>query len=200
MGKTMSPSVSITPGQIGKIQEILGAALRKSGLQSEPTQQVVEHQGDALVAEMVAVVRKRVEAISGMIVRRVIVNRARTPQEVIDATGRAQFIDKNVLATMPQGEGEEVDVYFVPTKRFVLVNEVPAFLAQYGLVPDPRAQAAVNEADPAFADEHPNGSPWGDGCCLAFHRWNNVRHVDCNRDGGDWYGDWFLSGVPASRK
>ncbi|MCX6787897.1 MAG: hypothetical protein NT108_01890, partial [Candidatus Kaiserbacteria bacterium] len=165
MGKTMSPSVnSITPGQIGKIQEILGAALRKSGLQSEPTQQVVEHQGDALVSEMVAVVRKRVEAISGMIVRHVIVNRTRTPQEAIDATGCTQYIDKNVLATMPQGKGDEVDVHFVPTKRFIPVNEVPAFLAQYGLVPDPRAQAAVNEADPAFAGEYPNGTQWGDNC------------------------------------
>lgn len=44
MAQTMTPSttVGITPGQIGKIQELLGAALRKSGLPSDSTQQVIE--------------------------------------------------------------------------------------------------------------------------------------------------------------
>ena len=62
MTKVMTPSVdTITAGQIGKIQELLGAGLRKSGLLSEPTQNVIEQQGDSLVADLVAVVRKRVE-------------------------------------------------------------------------------------------------------------------------------------------
>lgn len=101
---------------------------------------------------------------------------------------------------MPQGEGDEVNVYFIPTKRFVPVNEVHAFLAQYGLVPDPRAQAAVNEADPAFADSHPNGSQWGDNCYLTFLRWLDERGVRCGRHGHGWGGRWFLSGVPTPRK
>ncbi len=43
--KTMSPSEGITAGQIGKLQELLGAALRKSGFRSEPVQQVLQGDG-----------------------------------------------------------------------------------------------------------------------------------------------------------
>jgi len=52
----------ITPGQIQKLLELLGAALSKSGLQSGPVQQVLEHQGEKLTAELVATVRQYVEA------------------------------------------------------------------------------------------------------------------------------------------
>ena len=120
--------------------------------------------------------------------------------EVIDATGRNKYLNDDVVASMPQGEGDEVDVYFIPAKRFVPAKEVSAFLAQYGLVSDPRAQAAVNEADPVFADEHPNGTQWGNNCYLAFDRWSGERSVHCDRSGNDWDVYWFLSGVPASGK
>ncbi|MHB8913868.1 MAG: hypothetical protein ACYC4I_02555 [Minisyncoccota bacterium] len=191
---------TITDGQIENTVSKLRDALRKhrSEFAAEAAQTVlgVENLG----MELLAPFRARIEAVSSIIIRRVRVDRTRTPQEVIDATGRRQYVDSDVLATMPKGEGEEVDVHFVPTKRFVLVVEVPAFLAQYGLVPDPRAQAAVNEADPAFADKYPNGTQWGDNCCLAFDRWDGERDVDCDRDGLDWDDNWFLSGVPAPRK
>ena len=194
------PIKSITVGQIGKFYDILVAALQKSGLPSEPTQQVLEQQGAALADEFVLSVRNRVEAISSFIVRRVRVDRTRTPMEVINATGRNKYLNDDVVATMSQGEGDEVDVYFVPTKRFVPADEVSAFLAQYGLVPDPRAQAAVNEADPAFADKYPNGTQWGDNCYMTFDRWNDERYVSCNRNDDDWDDSWFLSGVLAPRK
>lgn len=140
----------------------------------------------------------------GTVVRHAKVNRTRTPQEVVDAvvaTSRTPYVDTGVLATMPQGEGDEKDVYFVPTKCFVPAKAVPALLAQYGLVSDPRAQAAVNEDDPTFADKYPNASQWGDNCYLAFYRWyDGERFVNCHRDDYDWYDSWFLSGVLASAK
>ena len=37
-------------------------------------------------------------------------------------------------------------------------------------------------------------------CYLTFNRWNDDRNVNCNRNGNDWNGYWFLSGVPAPRK
>lgn len=150
--------------------------------------------------------------MSEIIVRRVKVDRNRSPQEVIDATGRAQYatIDKDAIATMPRGEGDEVEVWFVPAKRSIPPAEVPAFLAQYGLVPDPRAVAAANEADPAFADRHPNGAQWQDAegrfCCLTFIWSSNAtyaegaRYVGCNRAGNRWHGTWFIAGVPAPGK
>jgi hypothetical protein len=93
-------------------------------------------------------------------------------------------------------------VHFVPTKRYVPVAEVPAFLAQHGLVPDPRAQAAVNEADPAFADTVRNGSQWGDNCDLEFSCRDEGRIVRCGRhyDDGGWDSRWWLAGVPAPAK
>lgn len=141
-----------------------------------------------------------VQLPEGTIIRHAHVDRTRTPQEVISATGRVEYVDKDILATMPQGEGDKVDVHFIPTKRFVPAKEVPAFLAQYGLVPDPRAQAAVNEADSAFADTHPNSTQWGNNCYLTFARWGGERGVGCYRRDGGWRDGWFLSGVPASRK
>ena len=191
---------SITNGQIGQINDRLATKFRESGLLSEAVQKVLKMPGNAAIDEMVTVFRKHVEAQSDIIIRHVRVDRTRTPMEAINATGRKKYLNDDVVATMPQGEGDEVDVYFVPTKRFVPVGEVPAFLAQHGLVSDPRAQVAVNEADPAFADKYPNGSQWGNNCCLTFSRWDDERRVRCFRDDVVWFDGWFLSGVPAPRK
>ena len=114
MAKAVTPSesTSITAGQIGKVQELLGAALRKSGLLSNPTQQVLEHQGDELAREFVAVLRMRVEAVSNVITRRAKVDRAKSPQEALDTTGRKQYTNREVVAAMPRGEGDEADPAF----------------------------------------------------------------------------------------
>lgn len=70
MTKVVTPSGDpITVGQVGKLQELLGAALRKSGLMSEPTQTVIETQGESLVAELVSTIRKRVEAMMALAFR-----------------------------------------------------------------------------------------------------------------------------------
>lgn len=206
MTKIMTPSEStITSGQIGKIQEILGAALRKSGLWSESVQQVLEIQGDSLVAELVAVVRKRMEAVSNLIVRHVKVNRSRTPQAMLDATGRKQYTDRKVVDAMPHGEGVETDVYFFKPRPeaykdgFISDDRLEEEFEFYSLKPDPYAQAAVNEADPAFADKYSNGTHWqnadGRWCSAAFARWSDRRSVRVRRRDGDWSDDWWFAGV-----
>ena len=205
MAETMSPS-TITAGQVGKVQELLGAALRKSDLQSEPTQQVLENQGELLVAELVAVIRKRVEAVSKMITRRVSVNRTRTSQQAIDATGRKQYINSDVVAAMPKGTGDEVEVIFFQPRPEAFKNGVISDdgLAKvfdfFGLVPaDPYSLAAVNEVDPSFADEHPNGTHWQDAdgkwCYAAFDRWFDERYVYVRRDDDAWHDGWWFAGL-----
>ena len=202
MTQVMTPSeVKVaTAQQIDKAVANYRAMLEKhaSGFQAAPLQTVLG-QSEFAKAQF-ELLRSRVEAMSEIIIRRVKVDRSRSPQEVVDATGRKQYVDKDVLDTMPKGEGSEVDVWFIPTKRYVPVSEVPAFLAQYGLVPDPRAQVAVNEADPAFADEHPNASQWGDNCYWTFDGWDGGRRVRVLRRDDDWNDGWFLAGVPAPRK
>lgn len=204
MTTVMTPS-AITAGQIGKLQELLGARLRKSGLQSEPVQRVLANQGDAIADEMVAAVRRRVEAISSMIVRRVRVDRARTPQEALDATRRVQYTNPKVVEAMPRGVGEEVDVcFFKPdpyahTNGWISEEKLAQQFEMRGLNPDPIAQCAVNEADPAFATERPNATQWkdadGNWCYCAFGLWGDERGVGVDRDDGVWRDGWWFAGV-----
>ncbi len=203
----MTPSeTAITVGQIGKIQEILGAALRKSGLQSEPIQQVLETHGDWLTAELVAVVRKRVDAMSNMIVQRVKVDRTRTPQAMLDATGRKQYTNRKVVDAMPRGEGVETEVYFFKPRPEAYQNglisddRLDAEYEFHGFKPaDPYSLGAVNEADPAFADVHPNATHWknadGKWCYTAFDRWSGGRDVDVDGHDYGWGDDWRFAGV-----
>lgn len=146
--------------------------------------------------------QERTEAVDEMIVRRVKVNRSRSPQETLDATGRSQYVDSEVVATMPRGEGEEVDVYFFPNKRQLSNAELEGLFNLLRLKPDPYALAAVNEADPAFADNCPNSTPWrdagGNWCCIAFDRWacSGERDVRVERRDIDYIADWLFGGVP----
>jgi len=210
MEKTMTPSeTTITAGQIGKIQEVLGAALRKSGLLSEPTQQVVTDKSamGKLTDELLAVIRKRVEAISDMIVRRVRVDRSRSPQEALDATGRRQYTTQPVVDAMPRGKGEEVEVvFFKPSPDaydatgLIGDDAVEIEFDLRGLKPaDPYSLCKANEDDPAFADEHPNATHWkdedGNWCYVAFNRWNDERNVNVNRDDSGWSRSCRFAGV-----
>lgn len=188
MAKTMTPSdTTITTGQIGKFQELLGARLRKSGLPSNRVQQVLADQGDAVADEMVATVRARVEAISNMIVRRTRVDRTCNPQQLLNATGRTQHTNHEVVDSMPRGEGEEVDVHFFDLSYNPTPSQLEAEYNFRGLRSDPIAQIQVNIDDPTFADERPNGCQWnldqnGIASFVAFYRWGDERDVRVDRD------------------
>ncbi|HEY5383458.1 MAG TPA: hypothetical protein VIJ88_02810 [Candidatus Paceibacterota bacterium] len=200
MTNIMTPSVNpITAGQIGKFQELLGARLRKSGLQNKSVQQVLAAQGDAIADEMVAAIRKRVEAMSSIIVRRVKVDRTRTPQAMLYATGRNKYVTDSVVKAMPKGNGDEVEVHFFKLDRYVSDADLDKEYELRGLIPaDPYSQGAVNEADPAFADDHPNGTHWKDAqgkwCCATFDRWDVERHVFVSRRDYVWDGHWWFAG------
>lgn len=202
MTKIMSPSEvnPITSGQIAKFLDLQTAALRKSGLPSELTQQVLESQGGVLANEFVALIRTRVEVMSEIIVRHVTVNRNRTPKQALGATNRNQYVTDSVVTEMPRGEGDGADVYFFKLDRYISDSDLDKEYELRGLKPaDPYSQAAVNEADPAFADNHPNGTHWkddkGNWCYSAFHRWHGARRVDVLRFGHDWHGHWWFAGL-----
>jgi hypothetical protein len=139
------------------------------------------------------------ETISKMVVRRVKVNRSRTPQEAVHATKRVEYLNDEVVNGMPRGTLEEVEACFFPLEKFASAADVQQALADRGLEPDPYALAAVNEEDPAFADNLPNGTQWvdsnGNYCYLAFAGWSDERSVVCFRDGSDWDGLWWVGGV-----
>lgn len=206
MAKAVSPSM-LTPGQIAKFLDLQTAALRKSDLPVAETQIVLESQGSSLANEFVAMVRKRVEAISNLIVRRVKVDRSRTPQAVLDATGREQYVDRKVVAAMPRGMGEEAEtVFFKPGASaydkdgLISDEDLEKQFELRSLVPeDPYSLAAQNEADPAFADEHRHATHWKDEggfwCHALFYHWRDERIVDVNRSGGRRLSDyWSFAG------
>ncbi len=135
--------------------------------------------------------------MSDMIVRPFKTDRNRTPQEMLNATGRVQYTDKSVVKGMPRGEGEEGEVVFFKLDRYLLDDDIEKEFELRGLKPaDPYSLAAVNEADPAFADTHPNGTHWkdaeGNWCFVTFNRWDDEREVNVDRSEGEGVsGAWF---------
>ena len=206
MAKIMIASQQMTDGQIENVVAKLRDALRKhrGELGSEPVQQVlgVENLG----MELLAPFRKRVEAMTNIIVRHVTVNRAQTPQAMLDATGRRQYTDRKVVDAMPRSEGEEVDVYFFKPRPeayrdgIISDDRLEAEYEFHGLVPaDPFTLGAVNQADPAFADKHRNVTHWKDAngkwCYIAFYRWGDGPGVSVGQYDSGWSGRWVFAGV-----
>lgn len=203
MDTSITPSGPVTEGQIGKLNQNIAAKLlkNKKELPSDIFQQVLGD--DTLLDEIYASIRKRVEARSNFIIRTVTVNRKRSAKEALKATGRNHYVTDSVVAKMPNGEGEEMEVIFFNLGRFVSDNDLDKEYELRGLIPaDPFTLAAVNEADPAFADERPNGTHWKDKddqwCFAAFYRFLVERRVHVRRDGDDWDDDWWFAGVRKS--
>lgn len=134
-----------------------------------------------------------------IVVRGVHVNRSRTLQEMLKATGRKLYTNDNVVDTIPLGEGEEVDVYFFKLGCYAGAEDLEHEYELRGLKPDPRAQAKVNEDDPAFADEYPNSCFWDREDEVSS--WATFKPRDVERDPGvdrgsdGWSGYWWFAGV-----
>lgn len=202
MTKIMTPSSkTTTAGQIDKAVGNYRALLEKHSREfdSEAVQSVLGQ--PELANRMLAVFRQLVEMVSNLIVRLVKVNRTRTPQQALDATGRKPYTYRKVVDSMPKGVGEEAEVVFFNLGRYVTDDELEKEYELRGLKPaDPYSLAAVNEADPAFADENPNGTHWKDAdgkwCFAAFSRWcDGGRGVSVLRHDHGWDVDWWFVGL-----
>lgn len=183
--KKIMNATEMTDGQIENAVNKLRDAMRKhrSEIASDVAQQVlgVENLGMMMFTPF----RERAEAVSNLIVRKVKVDCNRTPQEALDATARVQYTNRKVVDAMPKREGDEVEVvFFKPDlsnrNGFISDDDLEKEFELRGLKPaDPVSVAAVNEADPAFADEKPHGTHWkdakGNWCFAAFRRWSDDR-------------------------
>lgn len=190
----------ITEGQIGKINELLAAKLRKhtNALPKGAMQQLLED--EKLADALFEVMQKRINAVNGMIARTVKVNRNQSPQEALAATGRKRYTGDGGVESMPKGGGEEVTVYFFKVGKKISEAQLEKEFELRGLkAADPYSLAAVNQADPAFADEHPNATHWKDKnekwCCAYFDRWSDERGLGVFRYGRDWGGNWWFGGL-----
>lgn len=212
MTEIMTPSRTTTAGQIDKAVANYRALLEKHSKEfgSEAVQEALGQ--PELAGEQFAIFRRRVEAFSNLITRRVPVNRSRTPQEALAATGCKPYADPMVVDNMPKGdlsgqEGDEVEVIFFKPQPEEYTR--PGFMSDDDLEQafgrrsfksaDPYSVAAVNEADPTFADKHPHGTRWKDSdnkwCYATFNRWGDERGVSVSRNGLGWGGSWWFAGV-----
>ena len=209
MANTMTPSTKTTKlatdRQIEKAAANYRAMLVKHASEFDAKAMQTALGQPGLTNQQFALFRKFVEAVAKMIIRVVAINRHREPMEAIKATGRNFYGDQAVVKAMPRGEGDEVKVTFFkpdPSNRGGLISDadLEKEYEALGLKPaDPISVAAVNEADPAFADEHPNGTHWqnaeGQWCYAAFDRWNGERDVRVILNGSEWRGFWWFAGV-----
>jgi hypothetical protein len=200
-------TASMTDGQIDNLVNKFRAAVCKhsSKFGSDAVQQVlgVENLG----MELFEPFRKRVEAISSIIVRFVKADRLRAPQEVLDATGRKQYVNAKVVSAMPRGEIDEGEVrFFKPRPEaynkngWISDDDLEKEFGFYGLKPcDPYKLSKVNADDPAFADEHLNATHWKDAdgkwCFVFFSRWDGERIVSVRRSTRGWRGNWWFAGL-----
>lgn len=120
--KTMTASnvKVMTDGQIEGAVKQFRDAMRKhqSEISSEAAQQVLGLPN--LGMRLFAPFRELAEMGSDLIVRRVkVVNRERSPREVLEAIGRTVHANDTVAQTMPRGNGEEVEVFFFRVGRFI---------------------------------------------------------------------------------
>lgn len=200
-------AAEMTDGQIENAVNKLRDAMRKhcSEITSDVAQQVlgVENLGMMMFTPF----REYAKLVSNIVVRTAKVDRTRSQQEAIEATGRVQYTDRKVVDSMPKGEGgdEVVEVVFFKSylsqrngfsnddleKEFELRGFKPA---------DPVSVAAVNEADPDFADRIPNATHWkdakGNWCFATFYRHLDERRVFVQRNGHRvWYDYWWFAGV-----
>jgi len=201
----MSPSkekkeVGMTEGQIEKIVQKLRVALKKhcKEFETDAAQKATTAKG--LDRSLLGVVRGYVERFSKMVVRIVWVIRTRTPSEAIAATKRREYIDKTVLEEMPKGRGTRTKVIFFQVGRLISDDDLEKEYTLRGLLPaDPYSLAAVNEADPAFADDRPNATYWknkeGKLCYAAFRRSGGERGVEVSRNVSVWFGGWWFAGL-----
>lgn len=197
----MTPSM--TDDQVNKLVEQFRAYAIKHAKDytSEASQVALGTKG--LVEKMFVPFRERVEAVSNMIIRHVTVDLGLTGQQALKATGRVRYTTDSVVSAMPRPTVTEASVYFFNIGRDVSCADLYKEYELRGLEPvDPFTLAAVNKADPAFADSHPNATQWTDVndkfCYEAFTRWGDERGVRVYQFVGDWLGEWWFGGVRKS--
>jgi hypothetical protein len=207
MATVMTPSAeqkAMTDGQIDKAVANYRALLVKYAPEfpSEPAQVVLGQ--PELAKEMVAAFRRRVEAISSMIYREIEVDISRAPQQVLDATGRRQYIERVAVDAMPRGRSGKIKLGFFELdlndrNGVISDDDLAKEFELRNLELHPYALSLYNLADPAFADEHPNGCPYkgADGLWyfVTFRYWRGGRRVYCFRSSDRWCDYWQFGGA-----
>lgn len=197
---SMTPQ-EMTAGQVAKAVSNYRTMLEKHGpdFPSDAVQAVL---GDPGFAEaQLQLLRARVEMRTGILTRDVLIDLSLVGMQAINATGRKQYANKAVVATMPHAQNTQAKIHFFNGGRYLPVGEVQAEVEKRGFksLVDPHTLAAFNTANPEFADTHPNCTQWvgvdGKFCYEAVDRWNDERDVSVSRHDVAWDGSWWFAAL-----
>jgi hypothetical protein len=135
-----------------------------------------------------------------------LVDREQSPQELFAATGRKQYVNTEMVATIPpQAPAGVADtqplVFFdldLSERGGCSDSDLEREYEAHGLVADPYYQLNVNRENPEFADEYPNACHWKDAegkwCFVAFGRGDGERCIRVGRSGTGWGVSWWFAG------
>lgn len=125
--------------------------------------------------------------------------KTKSTQQLLDATKCKQYIDKDVLATVP--EAQEGTVEFFKLDKYVSDDELEAEYISRGLIPAPIANIAQYDLEnPEKMDEMKHvGSHWKDGSSwyfVSFGQWDGRgRDVFVDRSVDGWFDVWWFAGL-----
>lgn len=159
-----SPFVCVSDGQIGKVQGIVGAAMRKGRrhISKDVLQSVL--QGDITSKGLVDNIQQTISNYAG-IVRHVLVDYERSIESTLQGSGiKGRFLgySSGDLRRAPKARTGKEIVEFVFFKPGYLISDqqVRQEFEARGLSVDVYAQATANADDPNFARHHPNIVAW----------------------------------------
>lgn len=124
------------------------------------------------------------------------IQRTLSPQELLNKTGFKQYVDKDIVHTMPQGKGEKVTIEFFTLNECVIDDELEKEYESRGLVPiEPYDLIEFVHQNPELMDTNYIGTHWKDEEKWNFarcRRWDGARHVHVYQSVNDWSaGEWF---------
>lgn len=129
------------------------------------------------------------------------INRTRTPKQAIMAANCKNYLYDEVVAEMPIGKGQEVEVYLIPFNKQLSVDDLEKEVDKAGFVfVDPVTLSALNEQDRVITDSLPNATQWRDKngkvCRMTFGRSVIGREVCVNQLECVWADYWHFGCVP----
>jgi hypothetical protein len=191
----------ITDGDIEKLLTLIGAELRKSGLDSSAIKKVLRFHQISIQKDIVQVIARYQSLFRGFVERSVTMGVGHLPMQAIKATQRKLFLNESLIKSIPKSGAGIRKVTFFHLGRTIGNDALSHEFDIRGLRPDPIAQCMVNQEDPEFADFNPNCTIWknegGEWCYLAFNTLNfNLRRVYLARSIAPWNAEWWYGGVP----
>jgi hypothetical protein len=167
-------SDKISEQEIERVSKLIRDRLEKIGLKAK-----LERKGEELTFIIIGTGK-----ILKFVLRRVTVERSRTPQQVLDATKAFQNVCPEVLKGMPgSGEGRErVEILLFKLGFSIRDEGLEKRLKKLNFkAADAYELAALNEADPDLARRYPNVTHWKDSkgrwCWIGFSTNGRRRQV-----------------------